>query len=67
MSEKIPHCAKCQSKEVVSILYGLPTREAFKDASEGKLSLGGCIVTDQSPKWHCQGCEYEFGKLDSVE
>ena len=49
-------------------MYGMPTHEAWEEAKQGKFVIGGCCVSDDSPKWHCQACGYEFGKyLASVE
>ena len=67
MSKKHPHCPQCQSKKVVPILYGMPTMEAVEESEAGKLFIGGCCIGDESPKWHCQDCEHEFGKHLSTE
>ena len=42
-------CPSCKSTKVASILYGLPTRE-FMDEEHDDVVLGGCIVSDGSPK-----------------
>lgn len=50
------------------ILYGMPTHEAWEVAKQGKYALGGCCISDESPKWHCQTCGNEFGKeMPSIE
>jgi hypothetical protein len=53
-------CPKCNSEKVIPIVYGLPTDDAFKAADEGKVVLGGCIVHDDRPFWHCSNCEYDW-------
>lgn len=63
MTKKQRKCPQCQSKNVVEILYGMPTKEAFDDAEEGKLLIGGCCISEDSPEWYCNDCEHEFGKL----
>jgi len=63
MSKKRPHCPQCQSKKVIPILYGMPTMEAVEASEAGKLFIGGCCIDADSPDWHCQGCEHEFGRL----
>ena len=61
-SNKCPVCGK--SDEVVRILYGLPTNEAFEDEQAGKLHIGGCCISPNSPKWFRKRCDKEFGKID---
>ncbi len=65
-SRKKPSCPNCQSKKhVVPVVYGLPTKEEMEGegTTDTKLTggsrrilLGGCIVTEDSPKWHCLSC-----------
>lgn len=62
MPNRRPRCPKCLSKTIVPIMYGLPTEKAFLESQQGKLVLGGCCISDESPKWHCKACEHEFGK-----
>jgi hypothetical protein len=38
-----PTCPRCGSADVVSILYGMPTAEAFEEAERGE--LGGHLKT----------------------
>ena len=38
-------CPKCGSKKVIHIVYGFPSPEAQKKAEQGKIELGGCVVT----------------------
>jgi len=53
-------CEECNSIDVVPIVYGYPMEELLKEAEEGKVSLGGCCVTDDDPKWHCNACGHEW-------
>ncbi len=53
-------CPKCNSKNIIPILYGLPVYEAFLKEQEGKLKLGGCVIDEESPNWHCKDCGYEW-------
>ncbi len=57
-----PHekCPKCESFDVIPILYGLPSKEAELLKKEGKVEFGGCKVVEYYPKWHCKSCEKEF-------
>ena len=62
MPKRRPLCPLCVSNKVVPILYGMPTHGAWEEANRGKFEIGGCCVSDGSPKWHCQACDHEFGK-----
>lgn len=49
-------CSKCGSMKIVGILHGYPTDNAFKEAEQGKIALGGCCITDDDPVWQCADC-----------
>ncbi|MFC2165395.1 hypothetical protein ACFLT2_10430 [Acidobacteriota bacterium] len=57
---KSEDCPKCRSSNIISILYGMPTSEAAEERDKGLLKLGGCVVSDDDPQWHCKDCGYEF-------
>lgn len=69
--KKCPHCG---SRNVAKIIYGMPAFSLIKkELEEGKVYIGGCVIrninvkgTDESvnidPRYHCNDCEYEFGK-----
>lgn len=56
-------CPYCGSKHIGEYLYGLPIFSASleKKVNEGKIILGGCIITEDSPKYWCHDCEKNFG------
>ncbi len=60
-------CPNCLNKSAVPIMYGMLAVEAFEDVDTGKIVLGGCCVSDQSPKWHCMNCGHEFGKYLDID
>ncbi len=37
---------------------------AAEEAKQGKFALGGCCISDDSPRWHCRDCEHEWGRID---
>ncbi len=54
-------CPKCGSLDVVPILYGLPGGpEVMEEAEQGKIALGGCLVTDSDPQKECKACGAQF-------
>lgn len=59
-----PPCPNCGSELILDITYGYPSSEAFEDKS---FFSGGCCVNDESPAYHCNSCEHEFGKIDLSE
>lgn len=56
-------CPNCGSEDVARIMYGLPLYdEALKNALEkGEICLGGCCIDPDSPAYHCNKCDEEFG------
>ena len=61
--QKPEKCPKCGSAKVLPILYGFPSAEALKAGLESKIKLGGCVIKDGAPIWHCAECGHEWGEL----
>lgn len=51
---KLESCPRCRSSNVIPILYGMPTSEAAEEKDKGLVKLGGCVVSDHDPQWHCK-------------
>jgi hypothetical protein len=60
-------CPKCGSLNVIKILYGMPTHEAFLMAEEEKIKLGGCCITDSDPEYYCKDCENELDRQTAID
>ncbi|HLA12706.1 MAG TPA: hypothetical protein VJ023_19125 [Pyrinomonadaceae bacterium] len=56
--KKPKSCSNCGSKRIVTITYWMPdlSEELWRKVDEGKIVLGGCVVTDFDPKWQCVDC-----------
>lgn len=63
-------CPRCQSNDVGKWVYGLVDNN-MEDSSfvseirKGKVHLGGCAVSSDSPMYHCNVCGSDWG--DSYE
>lgn len=58
---KKPACPQCRkSSHVIPIVYGLPGKALMDESAQGKVKLGGCIVSDQNPQWHCKSCDKDW-------
>jgi hypothetical protein len=56
-------CPSCGSAEdTVPIVYGFPTEETMERAKRGRVVLGGCMVSSESPQWHCRRCGTKWGR-----
>ena len=57
-------CPECDSVKIAGILYGMPVfDEQFdQDLKAGKVVLGGCLLSDESPEWHCSECDFEWSE-----
>ena len=51
--ESVKLCPENHSDNLIPIVYGLPEKKLIKASKKGKVMLGGCVITDCSPKWFC--------------
>ena len=61
MKEISTTCPACGSDRVVPIRYGLPGADMQLDYDDGNIELGGCLITDDDPRWACQACDARWG------
>ncbi len=66
MKRKCPYCG---STDVAEILRGMPVMsdEMVKAIEEKKIILGGCCISEDDPKAHCNACGKKFGKPPYVK
>lgn len=66
MTSKPDRCPECGSAKVASILYGLPdfSDELERELNAEEVELGGCIIMDDDPLWHCVECQHRWGKRE---
>lgn len=63
-----PKCPKCNSTNIIPIIYGEPTYETYLESEEGKCVLGGCLIVEDedgkiiSDQYHCKDCGYEYSR-----
>ena len=53
-------CPSCKSNNVVPIAYGLPGFKMQEEAIQGKIHLGGCVIEEDAPDFHCNDCERDW-------
>lgn len=54
-------CPVCHKQDqVIPISYGYPSSIGIERANKGEIYLGGCMVSDCDPQWHCKRCKKEF-------
>ncbi len=54
-------CPKCLSEDsVVPIVYGYPGSDMWEEQERGKIELGGCVIAEGAPDYHCNKCKYEW-------
>jgi DNA-directed RNA polymerase subunit RPC12/RpoP len=56
-------CPNCGARSGRPILWGMPTADVFEAISAGEIDveIGGCLVTDDDPKYRCSTCGLSFG------
>ena len=57
-------CPSCKSNNVVQIAYGLPGLEMREEVIKGKIHLGGCVIEEDAPDFHCNECEHEWEVIE---
>ena len=56
-------CPKCKSSDsVIPIMYGYPSIETWGKHDRGQIALGGCVIAEENPDYHCDECMYEWVK-----
>jgi hypothetical protein len=60
--ETVKICPKNHSDKLIPIVYGLPrgNGKLLRQAKNGKVILGGCVVTYCDPKWYCKKHNISF-------
>ena len=63
-------CPTCKTGKLISIVYGMPSRELMQQSELGEIELGGCSVTvvhdselgliSGDPELYCPKCEGRF-------
>ena len=51
-------CPSCGARPMATIRYGLQqlTPELAEELESGRVTLGGCCVSDDDPRWECSEC-----------
>ena len=67
IDRNVASCPQCCSLSVVPIVYGKPSEDLVQSMKAGLLALGGCIIENNSPTWHCNNCNSEWGDFQEDE
>lgn len=61
-------CPVCKSKRIATILYGYPiySEDLQRKLDKGKVTIGGCFITEDGPKWKCADCGVELFKKNDL-
>lgn len=57
-AQKPRKCPECGQAPLASILYGMPAfdEELERKMDEGRITLGGCCISDDDPARECTHC-----------
>lgn len=67
MAINYKQCPKCESKNTLKIIFGLPTPEAFQKEEAGEIKLGGCCIMIGGPEYYCNVCQHEWNKDEAID
>lgn len=56
----VPRCPFNHTEGIIPIRYGKPASETSQRAKQGKIRLGGCMVTGCDPQFYCPIHKQEF-------
>ena len=59
-------CPNCGKSWIAKIFWGYPADiESMEESLEKKvIILGGCLVTNNDPRWECNDCNHQWGERD---
>ena len=59
-------CPNCNKSWIAEILWGYPgdMDSIEEELSKKEIVLGGCLITDNDPKWECNDCNHRWGERD---
>ena len=57
-------CPQCGSEQIVPIVYGYPGPGLQKEAEQGEVELGGCMVTGNDSNRVCRECGHRWREED---
>jgi hypothetical protein len=62
----VTECPACRSRRIAGIIYGLGhlTEDLRQDLRDGRVILGGTLIMDNAPTWHCNECGLDGGRID---
>ena len=57
-AQKPRKCPQCGQAPLASIFYGMPAfdEKLERKINEGRITLGGCCISDDDPVWECTHC-----------
>ena len=59
-STKKPKCPECRdNSNVIDIHFGYGT---LQETEKGAFVLNGCVINPQTPNFHCENCNIQFGR-----
>jgi hypothetical protein len=60
------NCPNCDKSSISEIFWGYPADiDSMKESLDKKeIVLGGCLVTDNDPKYECNDCNHQWGQRD---
>jgi predicted amino acid dehydrogenase len=66
LTETKPSCPQCNKNNVAVIFWGYPADmdEYLKAIEDKEIVPGGCLVSDNDPKWECTDCFNRWGARD---
>ena len=55
-------CPRCSSRNIGRWEFGLAPSVPEEEIKSGRVHVGGCVVYEDAPQYHCNDCGYDWGK-----
>ena len=68
MIDEKPTCPFCESNKIRDFVYGLIRFKSDEDMKKFREAhiVAGCLTAEDSPAFHCDDCNKNFGNYDEV-
>jgi transposase len=66
---RMTECPRCGKSSIAVIFWGYPADvdEYLKAIDDKEIVAGGCLVSNNDPKWECTDCYCRWGIRDEDE
>lgn len=61
------HAPMCCGEPMRPIVYGMPGPELIESYERGDVALGGCVISEDRPRFECRQCGKTAGRIEDLD